>query len=127
LPIIDVHERGMVLTICDFAHFQARSTSSRTTRRARCRAAPDARVRPDRESAASGYCGWYRWRPFWTRQTPVAASSTSSTHCGALALHSFRTLLQDLATLAYNITHTHLNPQAKIVLGKMLEMQIKDS
>jgi hypothetical protein len=33
-----------------------------------------------------------------------------------LPLHSFRTLLQDLATLAYNITHTALNPEAKIVL-----------
>ena len=30
-------------------------------------------------------------------------------------LHSFRTLLQDLATLANNVTHTHLNPEAKIV------------
>ena len=29
-------------------------------------------------------------------------------------LHSFRTLLLDLATLGYNITHTHLNPEAKI-------------
>lgn len=33
-----------------------------------------------------------------------------------LPLHSFRTLLQDLATLAYNVTHTSLNPEAKIVL-----------
>ncbi|HSI58697.1 MAG TPA: IS1634 family transposase [Ideonella sp.] len=33
-----------------------------------------------------------------------------------LPLHSFRTLLRDLATLAYNITHTRLNPEAKIVL-----------
>jgi len=33
-----------------------------------------------------------------------------------LPLHSFRTLLQDLGTLAYNITHTSLNPEAKIVL-----------
>lgn len=33
-----------------------------------------------------------------------------------LPLHSLRTLLQDLATLAYNITHTSLNPNAKIVL-----------
>ena len=33
-----------------------------------------------------------------------------------LPLHSFRTLLQDLATLAYNITHTSLNPEAKIVI-----------
>jgi hypothetical protein len=31
-------------------------------------------------------------------------------------LHSFRTLLQDLATLAYNVTSTALNPEAKIVL-----------
>jgi hypothetical protein len=34
----------------------------------------------------------------------------------ALPLHSFRTLLQDLATLAYNVTHTALNPQVKIIL-----------
>jgi hypothetical protein len=33
-----------------------------------------------------------------------------------LPLHSFRTLLQDLATLAYNITHTELNPETKIVI-----------
>jgi hypothetical protein len=33
-----------------------------------------------------------------------------------LPLHSLRTLLQDLATLAYNITHTSLNPDAKIVI-----------
>ena len=33
-----------------------------------------------------------------------------------LPLHSFRTLLQDLATLAYNVTHTQLNPNAKIVI-----------
>lgn len=33
-----------------------------------------------------------------------------------LPLHSFRTLMQDLATLSYNITHTSLNPNAKIVL-----------
>ena len=33
-----------------------------------------------------------------------------------LPLHSFRTLLQDLATLAYSINHTHLNPQAKFIL-----------
>jgi transposase len=31
-------------------------------------------------------------------------------------LHSFGTLLKDLATLTYNITHTALNPAAKIVL-----------
>lgn len=33
-----------------------------------------------------------------------------------LPLHSFQTLLQDLATLTYNITHTALNPKAKIIL-----------
>lgn len=31
-------------------------------------------------------------------------------------MHSLRTLLQDLATLAYNVTHTGLNPSAKIVI-----------
>ena len=33
-----------------------------------------------------------------------------------LPLHSFRTLIHDLATLTYNITHTALNPKAKIIL-----------
>ena len=33
-----------------------------------------------------------------------------------LPLHSFRTLLKDLATLALNVTHTPLNPEAKITL-----------
>jgi hypothetical protein len=33
-----------------------------------------------------------------------------------LPLHSFRTLLNDLGTLSLNITHTALNPEAKIVL-----------
>ena len=33
-----------------------------------------------------------------------------------LPLHSFNTLLKDLATLNYNITHTRLNPEVKIVL-----------
>ena len=31
-------------------------------------------------------------------------------------LHSFQTLMQDLATLTYNITYTALNPKAKIIL-----------
>jgi transposase len=31
-------------------------------------------------------------------------------------LHSLRTLLQDLGTLTYNLTHTALNPEAKIVV-----------
>jgi Transposase DDE domain len=33
-----------------------------------------------------------------------------------LPLHSFRTLLKDLGTLAYNITHTQVSPNTKIVL-----------
>ncbi len=40
----------------------------------------------------------------------------SKTAEDGLPLHSFRTLLQDLGTLAYNVTHTHLNPEAKIIL-----------
>ena len=31
-------------------------------------------------------------------------------------LHSFRTLLKDLGTLAYNVTHAQPNPEVKIVL-----------
>jgi hypothetical protein len=34
----------------------------------------------------------------------------------ALPAHSLHTLLQDLATLTYNITSTPVNPQAKIVI-----------
>jgi len=46
-----------------------------------------------------------------------AQHKDASRHAGdGLPLHSFRTLLQDLGTLAYNIAHTHLNPEAKIVL-----------
>ena len=33
-----------------------------------------------------------------------------------LPLHSFRTLLKDLGTLAYNITHANVSPDTKIVL-----------
>jgi hypothetical protein len=60
-----------------------------------------------------------------TRASPVA-KAVRSTHAktkdaskradDGLPLHSFRTLLQDLGTLAYNITHTRLNPNAKIVI-----------
>jgi hypothetical protein len=32
-----------------------------------------------------------------------------------LPLHSFRTLLQDLGTLALNVVHTKINPEAKII------------
>lgn len=60
-----------------------------------------------------------------TRASPVA-KAVRSDHAktkdasrradDGLPLHSFRTLLQDLGTLAYNITHTRLNPSAKIVI-----------
>jgi transposase len=33
-----------------------------------------------------------------------------------LPVHSFRTLLDDLATLAYNVCHTPLNPDARLVM-----------
>jgi hypothetical protein len=33
-----------------------------------------------------------------------------------LPVHSLRTLLDDLATLAYNVCHTPLNPDAKLVI-----------
>jgi hypothetical protein len=60
-----------------------------------------------------------------SRASPVAkavrsehakAKDASKTAEDGLPLHSFRTLLKDLATLTYNITHTALNPQAKIPL-----------
>ena len=60
-----------------------------------------------------------------TRASPVA-KAVRSDHAkdkdaakrseDGLPLHSFRTLLQDLATVAYNIAHTSLNPKAKIVI-----------
>jgi hypothetical protein len=60
-----------------------------------------------------------------SRPSPVAkavrsdhakAKDASKLADDGLPLHSFRTLLQDLATLAYNVTHTSLNPDAKIIL-----------
>jgi hypothetical protein len=60
-----------------------------------------------------------------TRPSPVAkarrsahakAKDASKRNDADLPVHSLRTLLQDLATLTYNITHTALNPNAKIVL-----------
>jgi hypothetical protein len=58
-----------------------------------------------------------------SRPSPVAkavrsrhAKDASKTSDDGLPLHSFRTLLQDLGTLAYNVTHTSLNPEAKIIL-----------
>jgi Transposase DDE domain len=60
-----------------------------------------------------------------TRASPVAkarrsahalAKDATKRNDDGLPVHSLRTLLQDLATLTYNITHTALNPNAKIVL-----------
>ena len=50
------------------------------------------------------------------RSAHAKAKDASKLADDALPLHSFRTLLQDLGTLAYNITHTSLNPEAKIIL-----------
>ena len=50
------------------------------------------------------------------RSAHAKAKDASKTADDGLPLHSFRTLLQDLGTLAYNVTHTRLNPEAKIVL-----------
>jgi hypothetical protein len=50
------------------------------------------------------------------RSMHAKAKDASKTADDGLPLHSFRTLLQDLGTLTYNITHTWLNPEAKIVL-----------
>ena len=44
-----------------------------------------------------------------------AKDETRRTDAG-LPAHSFRTLLKDLATLSYNITHTAVNPDAKFVV-----------
>jgi hypothetical protein len=46
------------------------------------------------------------------------AKAKDASRCAddGLPLHSFRTLLKDLGTLAYNITHTHISPDNKIVL-----------
>lgn len=50
------------------------------------------------------------------RSQHARAKDASRQADDGLPLHSLRTLLQDLATLAYNVTHTSLNPQAKIVI-----------
>ena len=60
-----------------------------------------------------------------TRSSAVAKAARSehakdkdASRCAddGLPLHSFRTLLKDLGTLAYNITHTNASPNTKIVL-----------
>ena len=50
------------------------------------------------------------------RSVHAKAKDARRTADDGLPLHSFRTLLEDLGTLAYNVTHTRLNPDAKIVI-----------
>jgi hypothetical protein len=50
------------------------------------------------------------------RSAHAKAKDMHRTAADGTPLHSFRTLLADLGTLAYNITHTALNPAAKIVI-----------
>ncbi|HWH83057.1 MAG TPA: IS1634 family transposase, partial [Burkholderiaceae bacterium] len=50
------------------------------------------------------------------RSEQAKAKDASKLADDGLPLHSFRTLLKDLATLTLNITHTALNPEAKITL-----------
>ena len=50
------------------------------------------------------------------RSAHAKAKDASGRADDGLPLHSFRTLMQDLGTLAYNVTYTALNPKAKIVL-----------
>ncbi len=50
------------------------------------------------------------------RSTHAKAKDASKIAEDGLPVHSFRTLLQDLGTLTYNVTHTSLNPEAKIIL-----------
>ena len=45
-----------------------------------------------------------------------AKAEDASKTADDVPLHGFRTLLKDLGTLAYNITHTSLDPEAKIIL-----------
>ena len=50
------------------------------------------------------------------RSTQAKAKDASKHADDGLPVHSFRTLLQDLGTLTYNVTYTALNPKAKIIL-----------
>jgi Transposase DDE domain len=50
------------------------------------------------------------------RSEHAKTKDASKTADDGLPLHSFRTLLQDLGTLAYNITHANVSPDNKIVL-----------
>jgi Transposase DDE domain len=50
------------------------------------------------------------------RSEQAKAKDASKLTEDGLPVHSFRTLLDDLATLSYNVCHTPLNPDAKIVM-----------
>ena len=50
------------------------------------------------------------------RSEHAKAKDASKTADDGVPLHSFRTLLKDLGTLAYNVTHAQPNPEIKIVL-----------
>jgi len=50
------------------------------------------------------------------RSEHAKAKDMNRTAADGTPLHSFRTLLADLGTLAYNIAHTALNPAAKIII-----------
>ncbi len=50
------------------------------------------------------------------RSEHAKAKDASKQAEDGLPVHSFRTLLKDLGTLTYNITHTALNPEVKITL-----------
>ena len=56
-----------------------------------------------------------RWPRHDVRTRRKAKDATRLGEDG-LPVHSFRTLLDDLATLAYNVCHTPLNPEARIVM-----------
>ena len=51
-----------------------------------------------------------------TRSQHAKDKDASKTADDGLPLHSFRTLLKDLGTLAYNVTHTQVSPDVKIVV-----------
>ena len=64
---------------------------------------PDAQTRPSAVAKA--------------QRSTHARNKDATRHADdGLPLHSFQTLMQDLATLTYNIAHTALNPKAKIIL-----------
>ncbi len=50
------------------------------------------------------------------RSEHAKAKEASQTADDGLPLHSFRTLLKDLGTLSYNVTHANVSPNTKIVV-----------